>query len=50
MESGGETVDLPHVAGELALLQTILGSHAHEPEHEIAVGVVGVAEVAAKQG
>ena len=44
------TVDLPQLARELAQLQISLRSQAQEPEHEIAIGAIAAAEVAAKQG
>lgn len=43
-------LNLTQLAAELSTLRTALKGRASEPEHDMAVGVIAEAEVAAKQG
>jgi uncharacterized protein YjbI with pentapeptide repeats len=46
----GRSIDLQALAAELSTLRRHLRQEAVEPEHDVAVGVVANAEVAAKEG
>ena len=46
----GRSIDLQALAGELSTLRQHLRQEAVEPEHDVAIGAVANAEVAAKEG
>ena len=47
---GGDKIDLPTLAEQLAILRAEMKKSASEPEHDVAVGAIAAAEAEAKKG